>query len=246
MSLHNRIKEARTRKGLTQSELGSIIGVAKTTVAGYERQYEPNAAQIGAIADALDVDVSFLLQDEIKKRHELYATPDEMEKLVKKYRFLDDYGKTAVDGLLDVEYKRVADARRLTDPEPETTNIIRFRVPQYREPMSAGFGDEIGTVYAEDIELIKEPPRGTSFIARIDGDSMEPTYHNGDWVFVHSQNEIRLGQVGVFFMDGKEWIKELGDGELISHNPEYPTREMTEDVRCQGIVLGVCDESYFE
>jgi transcriptional regulator with XRE-family HTH domain len=86
MSLHDRIKEARKSKGITQTELGDLIGVAKTTVAGYEKSREPTAAQLGAIADILDVDVTFLLQDEIKQRHDLRATPQEMETLVKKYR----------------------------------------------------------------------------------------------------------------------------------------------------------------
>ena len=31
-----------------------------------------------------------------------------------------------------------------------------------------------------------------------------------------------------------------------SHNPKYPPRPMTDDVRCQERVLGVCDESYFK
>jgi len=106
MSLHNRIKEARKNKGITQTELGDKIGVAKTTVAGYEKNREPTAAQLGAIADILDVDVEFLLQDEIRIRHETRATPQEMETLVKKYRTLDPYGKEAVDGVLDVEYRR--------------------------------------------------------------------------------------------------------------------------------------------
>lgn len=37
MSLNERIKEARIAKGITQEQLGSLIGVAKTTVAGYEK-----------------------------------------------------------------------------------------------------------------------------------------------------------------------------------------------------------------
>lgn len=111
MSLHDRIKEARKSKGITQTELGDLIGVAKTTVAGYEKSREPTAAQLGAIADILDVDVTFLLQDEIKQRHDLRATPQEMETLVKKYRLLDPYGKEAVDGVLDVESRRCEAAR---------------------------------------------------------------------------------------------------------------------------------------
>ncbi len=113
MSLHNRIKEARNRKGLTQTELGALIGVAKTTIAGYERQYEPSAAQLGAIADALDVDVTFLLQDEIKSRHESGATTQEMEHLVKKYRALDPYGKDMVDAVLEHEYKRSQEQKQV-------------------------------------------------------------------------------------------------------------------------------------
>ena len=47
-------------------------------------------------------------------------------------------------------------------------------------------------------------------------------------------------------MDGQQWVKKLGDGVLLPHNPEYELRPMTEDIRCPCLVLGVCDESYFE
>lgn len=259
MSLHNRIKEARKNKGITQTELGDKIGVAKTTVAGYEKNREPTAAQLGAIADILDVDVEFLLQDEIRIRHETRATPQEMETLVKKYRALDRHGKEMVDIVMDKETERIeADrlaraAELLKESRPEmeaaaepTVEIMYFSVPYQLHPMSAGTGTESDEEYTENLRLIKEPPYGTSYVARVSGDSMEPTYNNGDLVFVHSTVEIREGQVGVFLMDGQQWIKELGDGVLISHNDEYEPRRMTPDVRCQGRVLGVCDDSYFE
>ena len=115
MSLHSRIKEARVQKGLTQAQLGEKIGMAKTTVTGWEKDREPTAAQIGALADILEVDVNFLLQDEIKKQKELRATPHEMEHLVKKYRSLDPYGKEAVDGILDVEYRRCTESVSLSN-----------------------------------------------------------------------------------------------------------------------------------
>lgn len=113
-------------------------------------------------------------------------------------------------------------------------------------PMSAGTGMFAGAEYPENYTLVKKPPRGTSFIARVRGDSMEPTLHDEDLVFVHSTEEIPEGKVGVFFMDGQQWVKELGPGVLISHNPKYEPIPMMEDIRCQGLVLDVCDESYFE
>jgi len=82
--------------------------------------------------------------------------------------------------------------------------------------MSAGTGQEAGQEFPKDRELVKAPPRGTSYISHVNGESMEPTYHNGDMVFVHACEEIPIGRIGVFLMDGKQWIKELGDGVLIS------------------------------
>ena len=182
---------------------------------------------------------------------------------IKKYRLLDPYGKEAVDGVLDVESRRCEAARKeqleqaveslresraqmevgeLMEPE----KIIRFRVPKYTMPMSAGTGQEAGQEFPQDLELTKAQPRGTSYVARVSGKSMEPTYHDGDLLFVHSCEEIPEGRIGVFFMDGRQWVKELGDGVLISHNAEYDPIPIREDIRCQGLVLGVCDESYFE
>lgn len=175
---------------------------------------------------------------------------------IKKYRLLDPYGKEAVDGVLDVESRR-CEAERVSAVRKERSQMeagklidfetmIRYSVPGYTMPMSAGAGQEAGQEYPENYTLIKEPPRGTSFIARVSGVSMEPTYQDGDLVFVHSTESISVGKIGTFYMDGKQWIKERGDGVLISHNPEYDPIPMREDIRCQGLVLGVCDESYFE
>ena len=122
---------------------------------------------------------------------------------------------------------------------------ILFFVPEYQLPISAGPGEEAGLEAPEDLRLVRQPPRGTSYVARVHGDSMEPTYHNGDRVFVHATTEILPGQIGVFLMDGQQWIKELGDHKLISHNIEYAPIPMRDDIRCQGLVLGPCDSSYF-
>ena len=128
MSLHDRIKEARRKKGLTQTDLGNLIGVAKTTVAGYEKNREPTAAQIGQIADALDVDVTFLLQDEIQLRRENTASPAEMD-FIKKYRDLDDYGRETVNYIVDRELIRVAQLKEKSsapdDAEDEYQMVAR-------------------------------------------------------------------------------------------------------------------------
>lgn len=174
---------------------------------------------------------------------------------IKKYRSLDQYGQEAVDSILDVEWRRCEEDRqaKVTIQEQksqmETAEEIEpevYTVRLYSLPVSAGTGQESWDDSQEDLLLKKRPPRGTSFITIVSGNSMEPTYHDGDRLFIRSCTEIRLGQIGIFYMDGKQWVKELGNGILISHNPEYAPKTMMEDARCQGLVLGVCDESYFE
>lgn len=105
MSLNQRIKEARLKMGYTQEQLGNMIGVAKTTVAGYEKNREPDAATIGLIIDALKVDANFLFQDEMKELSAKDFTIPEI-KMIKKYRSLDDHGKEMVDLVLAKEYDR--------------------------------------------------------------------------------------------------------------------------------------------
>lgn len=197
--------------------------------------------QTQAILSLIDKGISEYLSD-IKN-----APPysEEALKLAKDYDSLDRHGKRIVRMVADEEKARCMAPAHAEQPEAKKVIYI---FPGYSMPMSAGTGQPAGDEYPEKYRLVKEPPRRASFIARISGDSMEPTYNNGDFIFVRAQEEIEIGEVGVFWMDGQQWIKELGNGVLISHNPdpEYAPRPMTDDVRCQGLVLGVCDESYFE
>lgn len=241
--------------GINKSKLSVLSGVPYTTIdTFYKKGYEnTKLSTIKKISDALDVSMDYLLVDTITdanygKTNGFILKSEEMTH-IKKYRLLDPYGKEAVDGLLDVESRRCeairAAALRKGSSEIETAQEFIYVVPRYLHPMSAGCGEPTVGEESEDMELRRKPPRGTSYIAPVNGNSMEPTYHDGDLLFIRAQEKIDEGQIGVFFMDGKQWVKELGDGVLISHNPEYAPRPMSEDIRCQGLVLGVCDESYF-
>lgn len=258
MGIPERLVEIREKYGYTRKRLAEELKRPYATVTKYETgEREPGHTFIVEVAKKFGVTTDYILgaSDSPVSTVSLSLSQEEAGH-IKKYRLLDPYGKEAVDSVLDVEYRRCeaagAEALRKERQQMEAgelidfEKVIRFSVPGYTMPMSAGAGQEAGQEYPENYTLVKEPPRGTSFIARVSGDSMEPTYNNGDLVFVHSCEEIPVGRVGVFLMDGQQWIKELGDEELISHNSKYKPIPMRDDIRCQGLVLGVCDESYFE
>lgn len=61
MTFGERLREARLAKGLTQSELGEKIGVAKSTLAGYEKgSREPDLQKIRLLLETLDIDANEL------------------------------------------------------------------------------------------------------------------------------------------------------------------------------------------
>ena len=255
--------EMRKKSGMSLDEISEKSGVPKGTLAkisaGVTRA--PTLETMKSLVYAMGYTLKDL--DDGLKESDNFSVEEKTH--IKKYRLLSLNWKEAVDDVLDIGYREyeerqaaqkeqleqaaaLREQRRQMEagelPEPE--NVIRFRVPEYTAPMSAGPGEEAMQEFPEDIELVREPPRGTSYMTHIKGDSMEPTFHDGDMVFVHACQEILVGRIGVFFMDGKQWVKELGDGVLISHNPAYDPIPMRDDIRCQGLVLGVCDESHLE
>lgn len=254
MGIGRRLKEARERAGYTQKELGEIVGVTSSAITNYETEIShPKEPVMYALIDALGVEPNYLFQDCIKNAP---SVSDEAMRLARDYdTALDDRGRKMVRGLADLEIgyaakraeKEKAERKSgLIKHREETADEIAVYVTTlYHQPVSAGNGENAAYDYSETVQLKKMPPNGTSYIVPVQGDSMEPLFSDGDKVFVRAQIDIEPGQTGVFYMDGQMWIKELGDGVLLSRNPKYPPRPMTDDVRCQGLVLGVCDESYF-
>ena len=135
MALSNRIKEARLKSGLTQEQLANMIGTAKSTVTGYEKgNRTPPAATVGLIADATNVDVNFLYQDEVKERKENNVSLEEIS-IIKKYRDLDPHGKEMVDFTLQKEWERstaLTEKKSSVIPMPVTEDM-----PDYLKPKAA-------------------------------------------------------------------------------------------------------------
>ena len=244
---YDNLKKMKEQSGMTTKEIARQSGIPEPTL---EKLFS------GATKDPKLPTMQKLVHFFGRTLDDLDDTPtankkappysSEAMKLAGDYDKMDRHGREIVRLIADKELERIQTESTKKENPPEEERVVRFSVPGYSMPMSAGTGEEAGQEYPENYTLVKEPPRGTSYIARVSGHSMEPTFNDGNLLFVHACDEIPVGKIGAFFMDGQQWIKELGDGALISHNPEYAPRLMKEDIRCQGLVLGVCDDSYLE
>lgn len=78
-SLGFRIKRLRIASGLTQAQLGDLIGISSTAVGNWElREFHPKGRYVAKLAGALGIDVSELLDvtkciDELAEEVQLLA-----------------------------------------------------------------------------------------------------------------------------------------------------------------------------
>lgn len=104
MAFHDRLKQARLLKGMTQEQLAKAIGVAKSTITGYEKgNSEPDVRKIQLMLEILNVDANYLWQDEmveVASNRKLILDICEYPVIVK-YRRLNDSGKEYIDSQLD-------------------------------------------------------------------------------------------------------------------------------------------------
>ena len=83
------------------------------------------------------------------------------------------------------------------------------------------------------------------FVVPVYGDSMEPEYHSGDYVFVKLSVDLSSGDVGVFELYGDAYIKEITikDDRAFLHSfntSKYPdiAIDADSDFRVIGKVVG--------
>ncbi|WP_251354037.1 helix-turn-helix domain-containing protein [Hominisplanchenecus murintestinalis] len=108
MGIGYRIKEARENQGLTQTELGKIVGVTGSAITNYENETShPKEPIMYKLIEALKVDANYLFQDCVKLPKEANDVTLAEYEHIKKYRLISTHspdGSVVVDTVLDREY----------------------------------------------------------------------------------------------------------------------------------------------
>ena len=99
----------------------------------------------------------------------------------------------------------------------------KIMLPYYPQSASAGNGNYLFESSSEWRNVPKNSKtEEADFILMISGNSMLPKFSDGDIVLVKKTPSIFEGEIGIFYIDGDAFIKQMGNGELISLNPDYP------------------------
>ena len=90
-----------------------------------------------------------------------------------------------------------------------------------------------------------EIPDDYDAIAYVVGNSMEPKIKNGDYLFIKNTPQVDYNTIGIFQVDGANYVKKLRQGYLESLNPECADIQLDEsnDIRTIGEVVGIYREN---
>lgn len=91
----------------------------------------------------------------------------------------------------------------------------------YDIPVSAGFGNYLEDSRYEMIEANDKIPRSADYAVKVFGDSMSPKFIDGQIIYIHKQDYIENGEIGIFCLNGEAYLKMLSDSSLVSLNKKY-------------------------
>lgn len=254
------------RYGLNKRSLSQKSGIPYTTIdAWYKKGYEGlKLTTLRKLNEYFNTTLDFWILDEVTdpnygKSSGFKVDYDEME-YIKKYRSLDPYGQETVNIILDRESTRVASLlqkdEHIKELQSRPAAIIDFqersnqaaRIAEYFRSASAGGGIFILGNEATSKIAISESDWDDrmDYVISVSGCSMEPDFSDGDKVMVSQRMEMHHGDVGIFVINGKAFIKEYGEKELISRNPNSENIKISEydNIVCMGKVIGKLEGKY--
>ncbi|MBD9846443.1 helix-turn-helix domain-containing protein [Enterococcus faecalis] len=229
-----RLKELRIEKGITLEELAKNIGTTKTTLSRYENgERSPKLQLVGLLANYFQVDMAWLSGQSIYK-NTLDILPVYNQLSPPRQQKVYDFAESQL-----MEQKQ-----EIKQKNSSITSLEQFRKKKEEETIygttkwcgtvSAGTGEFLTDDNCEEIELpIEQIPTEADFCLSVNGDSMEPTFHNGEYVFVKKQLDIFSGKIGVAILNGEAFLKRIwfenGDVRLESLNKKYKDIIVTEN-----------------
>ncbi len=131
--------------------------------------------------------------------------------------------------------------------QPLPPNVKRIAdMHVQRVPIIGSVAAGVPILAEQEYDTYIDAPAKADFALRVDGDSMEPIYLDGDIIYIRQQDDVYDGQIGVAIMDDHaalKYIYHIDNGlNLISANPKYPPRQVTYDmydvIRILGLACG--------
>ena len=227
------IRTWRMKRGINQKELSAMLGFSKNLVCNWEAgRSRPDINLIPKLCEILGISIPAFFGCPANSQE----LTDQEQTVLRNYRQVGKNNQQLIDTLLDTMITQREAALR-KDCED---NFVR--VFKNDQAAAAGIGESLDKSSGHYVFVRSDriSCRADEIIT-VNDDSMAPTFHDDDELFVEYTNEIRPGEIGIFIVNGDGYVKEYQPDGLHSHNPKYKTIHICEgdDVRCVARVLGI-------
>ncbi|VMW16259.1 cI repressor [Streptococcus pneumoniae] len=236
------------QKGVDRNTLCADLDLKYTTVRDWLKGITyPRIGKIELLANYFNINKSDLIENKI-----FTAQPSDslLEKITNTARKLNTDNKKIVLRTSE-ELLESQENEEETKINEVSENIIRlddYRQATYQRVtgvVSAGSG----SIQDDDLDMEvsfyeDEIPDDYDAIAYVVGNSMEPKIKNGDYLFIKNTQQVDYNTIGIFQVDGANYVKKLRQGYLESLNPDYEDIHLDEsnDIRTIGEVVSVYRE----
>ncbi|HES4219087.1 TPA: helix-turn-helix domain-containing protein [Streptococcus pyogenes] len=202
--LGNSIKEIRKSKKMTQKELAKLTGFKQNTISNHENgNRQLDEVDIRKYAKALKIEPQQLFDYSSSPTNpQVELIPSTLQKINSTSSQLEHSRQRIV---LDTAETLLEQQKEIKNNEDTIAELFSYNY--YDHAASAGTGQYLNDVQVEKIELPVD--YDADFVIPVYGDSMEPKYHSGDYVFVKLSVELTDGDIGVFEYYGDAYIKQL-------------------------------------
>lgn len=231
----DRITDLIKKKGLSIYAVEKQLGFGNGAIKRFDTN-SPSIDKIALLSNFLNTSIDYLVYG----KEEVSTMKADEQELIGYYNKLPKYGQIKLIGIATGMVEVYRD--QIEEADDSKPNVISIRCSQNR--VSAGIGEELFDYEQWDTVNVIETyeSRKADFMLIVDGESMSPKFHDGDYVLVRQQPAVDIGQIGIFYIDGKGYIKKYDGDYLISINPDYDDINLAEkDCRCFGLVLGIAE-----
>lgn len=251
MDFGQTLRTLRKERKLSQQELADKVGVSASCLSKWETGFMlPTQDNLRILAKVLGVRPQQLhapIREEPKRADSTFTLEKDEKKIITDFRSLDSFGKRAVLLILKNERQRMKESTRSGQhkkPAHEVKRMIRL----YTLPAAAGYSAAIDESEFTLIPAGRSVPAGADFAVRVQGNSMLPYLKDGDYAYVKSTEEIAIGEIGLFSVNGAQYCKmyyKTGSGDvwLVSTNEAlagsnvHIKADSDDTVKCHGKIL---------
>ncbi|HGQ9057753.1 TPA: XRE family transcriptional regulator [Streptococcus pneumoniae] len=238
----NKLNELMNAKAVRQIDLHNALGIPKSTLTGYVKGRSlPTAGNLQKLADFFGV-----LKSTLDPR---FASPSAPATITEKITLI-------ADQLTPPRQEKALTYLKKQLLEQKNENIVSENIislDDYRESktlpvigvVTAGNGiTQDDNLNMEKCFYTDEIPDDYDAIAYVVGNSMEPKIKNGDYLFIKNTPQVDYNTIGIFQVDGANYVKKLRQGYLESLNPDCADIQLDEsnDIRTIGEVVSIYRE----